>query len=175
MRRKLAAIFTTATAVAGLGLVAAGPAQAADRANIEITIGNGLCLDVPNSQAYSGQYVQQWYCNGTGAQKWNVIHDGSWYFKIQSTLNPALCLNNWEHTAASGGHIKLYDCNDSTGDSLFNTKGVENSNGFWKFQPKLAVTTCVNVWGGDQVGNVARLFDCNNEKSNSRFDIWNVS
>ncbi|WP_406058957.1 RICIN domain-containing protein [Streptomyces sp. NBC_01077] len=173
MRKRFAAIFTAATAVAGLGLSTA-PAQAASVYNIEINIGNGYCLDIPNSQAYPGQFVQQWYCNGTDAQKWNVVDAGSQYFKVQSKAWPQYCLNNFESTAASGGHIKLYDCNDPT-DSLFNRKGVESFDHLWKFQPKLAATTCVNMWGGDQVGAVARLFDCNDEKTNSYFDLWNVS
>lgn len=172
MRKRIAAVVTAIVAFAGLGL-AAGPAQAADRYGIEINIGNGLCLDIPNNDAHSGQAVQQYYCNGSNAQDWNVIHVGSTYFKIQSNSHRAYCLNNWESTGATGNNIKLYTCDSGGDDFLFNKVGDGTSlYQFFQFQPKAAGANCVNMWGGDQLHAVARLYPCSDNQTNSYFDLW---
>jgi streptogrisin C len=35
------------------------------------------CIDVPNSNAVDGQYLQLWDCNGTAAQAWEFAGDGT--------------------------------------------------------------------------------------------------
>lgn len=168
MRKRIAAIITAAASVVGLGL-AAGPAQATDMYGISINIADGFCLDIPNSSPSNGQVVQQYWCNGTNAQKWNVFSVGSHYFKIQSAAWPGYCLNNWSSGGATGDYIKLYNC-DST-DDLFNTVGTNESN-YEQFQPKNASSTCANMWGGQAVGSVMRLYPCSDTGPNAKFRLY---
>jgi hypothetical protein len=159
MRKRTAAMATAAAAVLSTGLFA-GPAQAADRYNMTIYISDGYCLDIPNSSPSDGAVVQQWDCNGTNAQQWNVVYQGSHYFEIQSAAWPQFCLNNWNSGGANGDPIKLFNC--SSLDRLFNTVGVDQSN-YWEFQPKNASANCVNMWINNQIprpGDVMRLSPC---------------
>ncbi|MFB8183423.1 RICIN domain-containing protein [Streptomyces sp. NPDC055966] len=168
MRKRIAAITTAAATVVGLGL-AASPAQAVDRYNFSINIADGLCLDILHSSPSTGATVQQWWCNGTDAQQWNVLDAGSHYFKIQSASWPQYCLNNWNGGGAAGGPVKLYNC-DST-DDLFNTVGADPSN-YEQFQPKAASSTCENMSGGQDLGNIMRLAPCSDTGPHAQFRLY---
>jgi hypothetical protein len=167
MRKRIVALAASAASILALTLGAA-PAHAADTSisyYTAITFDNGLCLDVPNSNAYSGAYVQQWGCNSTQAQKWKIHYVDSSHFTIASTLDSNLCLNDWEGTASYGDHIRLYPCSTSDTDSLFNLYyegGYPGGGPIWDLQPKRSSNLCVNMWGGDQVSNLARLYYCEN-------------
>ncbi|MET3988042.1 RICIN domain-containing protein [Streptomyces sp. PvR034] len=155
MRKGATATFISAAALIATGLVAT-PASAATYYE-QIQLHNGLCFDVPNSNASSGVQVQQWTCNRTGAQKWAWYQVDSTHYEIRSYLNPGLCLNNWEGGDTSGNHIKLYACGSNNSDRVFNF--VYKGNGA-QLQPKSAWQNCVNGWGGNGVGNELRLFTC---------------
>lgn len=170
MRKRTAAAITAAAAILGTFLTA-GQAQAAVRYSETIYISDSLCLDIPNSNPYYGQVVQQWSCNGTNAQLWNVIDVGSHYFMIQSAAWPDYCLNNWSGGGATGDYIKLYNCNSQ--DDNFNTVGAAFGN-YWAFQPMAASSNCVNMWGGQAEGNVMRLYQCTDAATspNEYFRLW---
>ncbi|MDJ0347599.1 RICIN domain-containing protein [Streptomyces sp. H10-C2] len=161
IRRKIATSAGT-FALAAITCLVTSPSAHALSGVVQIKFDNGLCLDVPNADAHSMQYVQQWGCNGTNAQQWKIINIDPTHFKIQSTISPYLCLNNWQGGDKTGNDIVLYACvND--GDGQFNI--VNNNGNTWpidRLQPKSAATNCVNMWGGDQWGNHARLYPCNN-------------
>ncbi|MEW1697372.1 RICIN domain-containing protein [Streptomyces sp. NPDC093249] len=167
MRIRIAAALATAAAISLGSLVFAAPAQAAFRNDIEIDLADGKCLDVPEGNFASGVLVQEWSCNGSIAQRWNFVWSTSHYFQIQSVGNPSLCLNNWSGGGAKGDAIALYSC--ASGDSLFNTVGTWN--GYFQFQPKAAVTTCVMPWGGTAQGAKLRLDTCSTGGEKSYFDL----
>ncbi|MFV5998584.1 RICIN domain-containing protein [Streptomyces sp. NPDC056231] len=171
MRIRTAAASTLTAAALGIGLTAA-PAEAAFRTNIEIDLADGFCLDVPNSNFSNGVTVQEWTCNHTNAQKWNLVFQGSHYFQIQSAAAPSLCLNNWSSGGAKGDYIKLYSC--SSGDSLFNEVGPEGGwNNYFEFQPKNASANCVTAWGGSAQGHQMRLDSCS-RNWNNLFDLYDL-
>lgn len=156
MHKRTAVMAAAAAAVLSTGLLA-GPAQAADHTNIAIYISDSLCLDIPNSSPSNGADVQQYWCNGTNAQQWNVLDAGSHYFKIQSAAWPQYCLNNWSGGDGNGDYIKLYNCDSQ--DDLFNTVGADQSD-YWEFQPMKASANCANMWGNQNPGDVMRLSPC---------------
>lgn len=139
---------------------------------IAIHISDGLCLDIPNGNAYNGQVVQQYWCNSTPAQQWDVFSYGSHYFKIRSATWPDYCLNNWSSGGATGDYIKLYNCDSN--DALFNVVGPAPSN-YEQFQPMNASSTCANMWGGQAVGNVMRLYSCGDTGPNSQFRLYQAT
>lgn len=167
MRKRVAALAAAAAPLLAL-TIGTAPAHAGTVVpafptayHVAIQFDNGLCLDVPNADAHSGQYVRQWGCNSTNAQSWNLLKIDYTHFKVQSTVNTGLCLNNWEGGDQTGNHIVLYNCGVTDGDGQFNM--INTGGGTWghtEFQPKSAAANCVNMWGGDDWGNYARLFPC---------------
>ncbi|MGW4701477.1 RICIN domain-containing protein [Streptomyces sp. NPDC004285] len=173
MRLRTTALAMTTVAAAALGTFAtAGPAQAADFYNIEIDLADGKCLDVPNANFSNGVDVQEWSCNGTNAQRWDVVYVSSQYFQVRVHANPSLCLNNWNSRGTKGDPIKLYACNSST-DSWFNQVG-SGWNDYFQFQPKNASSTCVTAWGGTAQGAKMKLDTCDNRSYGSYFDLWSI-
>ncbi|MEV7413817.1 RICIN domain-containing protein [Streptomyces sp. NPDC089919] len=170
MRIRSAAVAAAAAASALGTLLVATPAQAVDTYNVTINIADGYCLDIPNSHAVSNQVVQQWPCNGTDAQRWNILDFGASHFKIQSAAWPNYCLNNWSSGNTTGDYIKLYNC--SSADSAFNTIGTDGGSNYIRFQPMRATSNCVNMWGGQVQGAVARLYPCSDDGPNARFRLW---
>ncbi|MGW8767034.1 RICIN domain-containing protein [Streptomyces sp. NPDC055815] len=173
MRTRTAAFAMATLAAAALGSFAtAAPAQAADRYNIEIDLADGKCLDVPESNFSNGVDVQEWSCNGTNAQRWDVVYVSGQYFQVRVHAKPGLCLNNWNSGGAKSDPIKLYPCNSST-DSWFNQVG-SGWNNYFQFQPKNAASTCVTAWGGTAQGARMKLDTCSNNSYGSYFDLWNI-
>ena len=61
------------------------------------------CIDVPNSNAVDGQYLQLWNCNGTNAQNWTFAGDG--------TLRAlGLCMDVAWGSTANGAVVQLASC-----------------------------------------------------------------
>ncbi|MFD7540221.1 RICIN domain-containing protein [Streptomyces sp. NPDC059819] len=172
MRIRTAVVASAAATAAALGTLAtAAPAQAASKYNVTINIADGYCLDIPNSNAFNGQVVQQWPCNGTNAQQWNIVDFGASHFKIQSAASPSFCLNNWSGGNTTGDYIKLFNNCDSA-DAAFNTVGNDGGGNYIRFQPMKATSACVNMWGGQAQGAVARLYPCTDDGPNARFRLW---
>ncbi|WP_405878373.1 RICIN domain-containing protein [Streptomyces sp. NBC_01136] len=158
MRKRIAAAVISGATLIATGLTAS-PASA-DTGYRPIKFHNGLCFDVPNSNAYSGAQLQQWTCNSTAAQAWSWHQVDSTHYQIRSALNTNLCLNNWEGGDTTGNHIALYQC-ETTPDGLFNFVITQTATDpVEELQPQSAWHTCVNGWGGDASGNQLRLYTC---------------
>ncbi|MDP9799608.1 streptogrisin C [Catenuloplanes nepalensis] len=61
------------------------------------------CIDVPNSNAVDGQFLQLWTCNGTGAQNWTWPGDGT----VRAL---GLCMDVAWGSTANGAVIQLAGC-----------------------------------------------------------------
>ncbi|MET9735914.1 ricin-type beta-trefoil lectin domain protein [Streptomyces sp. NPDC006458] len=166
MRKRAVAAVISGAALIATGLVASPASAATYYAPIQLR--NGLCFDVPGSNAYAGAQIQQYTCNGTGAQKWAWYPVDSTHYEIRSYLNPGLCLNNWEGGDTVGNHIKLYNCDWFNPDRTFNF--VYMGTGA-QLQPKSAWQNCVNGWGGDASGNELRLYTCM-DVNNEDLSLW---
>src|SRR5262249_30129841 len=82
------------------------PAQAATAtAAGPITSGiPGKCVDVRAANPANGTPVQLWDCNGTNAQQWTVVTDGSLHALGK-------CLDVTYSGTANGTPVQLWDCN----------------------------------------------------------------
>ncbi len=96
------------TQASALSAMLAGPQTAAAPPVTAKVLGLiGKCLDVPNSNGVSGQFLNLWTCNGTAAQNWVAGTDG--------TLRAfGLCLDVAGGSLADGAVVQLYTCNAST-------------------------------------------------------------
>ncbi|MEZ0089482.1 RICIN domain-containing protein [Streptacidiphilus sp. EB129] len=161
MRKRLAALAAAAAPLVALALGVA-PAHANGYVNA-VFEGSSYCLDIPSNNAVVGQQLQAWQCNNSDAQAWSYISTDATHFELQSKTNPSLCANDWQGGDVSGNDIKLYNCNgdaDGTWNWVGSLKWLE------PIQPRSAVNTCLNIWGGLANGNPAKLYQCagvNNE------------
>ncbi|MFD9791515.1 RICIN domain-containing protein [Streptomyces sp. NPDC059070] len=171
MRIRSSAVAAFALAASLGTLLTTAPAQAAPKPDVTINIADGYCLDIPNGDVFNGQVVQQWPCNGSNAQRWNILDAGASHFKIQSVASPDYCLNNWSGNNNTGNYIKLFKNCDSA-DAAFNTIGNDGGSNYIRFQPMHATSNCVNMWGGQTQGAVARLYPCKEDAPNARFRLW---
>jgi len=82
--------------------------------NNTISIANNhSCIDVASSATTNGAKLWMYPCNGTGAQQWVQLADGS-------LRNPASnrCIDIPSTNTASGTSLQLYDCNGSSAQRL---------------------------------------------------------
>ncbi|WP_425584718.1 RICIN domain-containing protein [Streptomyces vastus] len=89
----------------GVGWVGDAPAV------IEAHGAKGKCLDVLRSGTASGTPVQQYTCNGTAAQKWQVYGDDKG-LHLQN-VNSRKCLDVSNSDPANGTKIQIWTCNSS--------------------------------------------------------------
>jgi len=67
----------------------------------------GLCLDVRSANSADGTPVQVYTCNGTNAQQWTVVSNGT----LQAL---GKCLDVSGGGTANGTHVQLYTCNGTS-------------------------------------------------------------
>ncbi|HXH80799.1 family 16 glycosylhydrolase [Nocardioides sp.] len=68
----------------------------------------GRCLDVTSGSVANSAKLQLWDCNGSGAQQWQQMADGS-------LRNPASgrCVDSPSGSTANGARLQIWDCNGS--------------------------------------------------------------
>ncbi|MEZ0064275.1 hypothetical protein ABIA32_000253 [Streptacidiphilus sp. MAP12-20] len=161
MRKRLAALAIAAAPIATLTLGAVPAHAASNQYNVAVIFWNtalpgNYCLDIPGNNAVSGEQLQAWACNDSAAQSWNVIYTDSYHFELQSRTNTNLCANNWQGGDNTGNDIKLYTCNGNA-DGTWNSVHAGSN---MQIQPRSALNTCLNIWGGLGSGNPAKLYQC---------------
>jgi hypothetical protein len=72
-----------------------------------VNVFNGKCTDINAASTASGTVVQEYDCNGTGAQSFQVIDEGNGWFKILNT-NSQLALDVISASTSDGTHIQQY-------------------------------------------------------------------
>ena len=68
---------------------------------------SGLALDVPAADASSGARLQLWTPNGSWAQKWVAVRDGSG-IRLVSALSDSLSVDLPGASTADGSRLQLY-------------------------------------------------------------------
>ncbi len=122
-------------------------------------------MDVRASGTDDGTQVQEWSCNGTSAQSFELQDAGNGAFYIVST-NANKCVDVAARGTTNGTKIQIYDCNQTPAQSFY----VEDAgSGFVRF-----VNTnsgkCLDVAGDDPAdGTVVQLYDCNGTNAQT----WN--
>jgi hypothetical protein len=69
---------------------------------------SGLCLDIPTSSTTNGVQLQQWQCNGTNAQRFDIISVGGGYFRIIN-VNSRKALDVRDASQNNGAAIQQWD------------------------------------------------------------------
>ncbi len=145
----------------------APPTENAERGSQAVTAGDifnfgaiahsGSCLDAQGSGSANGTQIQEWSCNGTGAQSYRLDDAGNGAFTIVNTQSNK-CVDVQARGTANGTKIQLFDCNQTPAQT-FTVRDA--GDGFINF-----VNTnsgkCLDVAGDDpNDGTVVDLWDCN--------------
>ena len=74
-------------------------------------IGTGKVVDVDHGQTVSGTNVYEYYDNGTTAQRWKVIPDGTGKYYLVPKVNHNLCMDVSGGELNNGQNIQIYTAN----------------------------------------------------------------
>ena len=117
----------------------------------------GACMDARAAGTGNGTQIQEWWCNGSGAQAFAVRDAGGGAVAL---VNPSSgrCVDVAARGTANGTKIQLWDCNGTPAQSFW---AQPEANGFVSF-----VNTnsgkCLDVAGANPAdGTVVQLYDCN--------------
>jgi hypothetical protein len=78
---------------------------------------SGKCLDVSGSGTADGSNVQQWVCNGTGAQSFAVEDVGGGAVRLVNA-NSSKCVDVASASTADGANIQQWSCNGTGAQSF---------------------------------------------------------
>src|SRR5262249_21282957 len=104
----------------------------------------GACLDVPGSSTTDGTGLQEWKCNGTGAQSFRVDDIGGGWSRIVNT-NSNKCVDVAWNGTADGTKIQIVGCNGSGAQAW---RFVDAGNGFVRIVGQTS-NKCIDVSGAN--------------------------
>ncbi|WP_345723290.1 RICIN domain-containing protein [Herpetosiphon gulosus] len=86
---------------------------------------SGLCLDVAGANAADGSKVQQWTCNNTPAQQWELRLAESGYYQLVSKAT-GKCLDLAAWSTADGGIAHQWSCGNNQANQQWNFQTVSD-------------------------------------------------
>ncbi|HEY3816899.1 MAG TPA: family 16 glycosylhydrolase [Polyangiaceae bacterium] len=117
----------------------------------------GSCMDAKGGGTTDGTQIQEWTCNGTGAQSFELEDDGAGGFYIVNTQADK-CVDVQARGTANGTKVQLYDCNQTPAQTFVTE---DAGNGFVYFVNTNS-NKCLDVAGDNPAdGTVVQLYDCN--------------
>ncbi len=117
----------------------------------------GSCMDARSGGTTDGTQIQEYACNGTGAQSYQLEDAGGGAFFIRNT-QANKCVDVQGAGTADGSTIQLYDCN-GTGAQKFATQDA--GNGF-VYLVNTNSNKCLDVQADSpNDGTIVQLYDCN--------------
>ena len=127
----------------------------------------GSCMDAQSGGTADGTQIQEWTCNGTGAQSYELEDDGSGGFYIVNTQADK-CVDVQARGTANGTKIQLYDCNQTPAQTF----SVEDAGGGFVNFVNTNSGKCLDVAADNPAaGTVVQLYDCNGTNAQR----WNPS
>jgi hypothetical protein len=158
-----------------LGACGAPPSENARSGGQAVTAGDlynlgtlahpGSCMDARGGGTTDGTQIQEYACNGSGAQSYELEDAGGGAFFIVNT-QANKCVDVQGAGTADGTKIQLYDCNE-TGAQTFVTQDA--GNGLVYFVNTNS-NKCLDVEGDNpNDGTVVQLYDCNQTNAQT----WN--
>ena len=74
----------------------------------------GACMDANGGGTANGTQIQEWWCNGSGAQAFALQNAGGGAYTLVNT-HAGNCVDVAARGTANGTKIQLYDCNQNAG------------------------------------------------------------
>jgi hypothetical protein len=133
--------------------------------NFKTLVNTANCMDVAGGSISNGAQVQEWTCNGSGAQTWQIQALDTTYYKL---VNPqsGKCLDIAGNLTADGTKVELWTCNGGSNQAF----RFVSSNGFLKIVGKQS-GKCVDVAAANPAsGTKVQLWTCNGTNAQT----WNA-
>ena len=128
---------------------------------------SGKCLDVNHSGSADGTKIQEWTCNGTGAQSFRVEDAGGGSYRLVNSSS-GKCVDVNGAGTADGTVVQLWTCN-GTGAQAFRIESV--GSGYVRVVNTNS-SKCVDVTGGASAdGTAVELWTCNG----GRAQAWKMT
>ncbi len=125
----------------------------------------GACMDVSGAGTSDGTQIQEWWCNGSGAQSFALADAGGGAYALVNT-NAGKCVDVQARGTANGTKIQLYDCNQTPAQS-FRLQAA--ANGLVSFVNTNS-NKCLDVTADNPAdGTPVQLYDCNGTNA----QLWN--
>jgi len=137
-----------------------GPAPSIPNATYQIRLGtgDGLCLDVEGGSLEDTALIQQYTCNGSAAQRWNVANVGNNVYELRALASDK-CLDVRGGSSQSGAVIHQYTCNGSAAQHWV----VDDlGSGQYRLIAQTGSGMCLDVRGGSaQNATKLQQYACN--------------
>lgn len=116
---------------------------------------SGLCLDVPQSSTANGVQLQQWNCNGTNAQNFEIVRLGGDVFKITNVnskksldirstdRNNGAAVQQWDYVGQPQQHFRIED----RGGGRFSLTALISNYSLDVTERSTAVGAKIQQWG----------------------------
>ncbi|WP_398875021.1 RICIN domain-containing protein [Streptomyces prunicolor] len=136
--RALTAVALVATTVTGIEFATQASASAANSAaaalptgyTTVVNKGSGKCVDARSAASADGTAVQQYTCNGSTAQNWQLVATDGGYYRVNSNLNAA---EAWDVTGVSTADSALIQTWTYSGGNNQQWLPVVESDGAYHF------------------------------------------
>src|SRR6516162_8321487 len=94
--------------------------------NMKTLVNTSSCMDVSGGSTSNGAQIQEWTCNGSGAQVWQPQALDTTYYKL---INPqsGKCLDIAGNQTADGAKAELWTCSGGSNQAF----RFVSSNGFF--------------------------------------------
>ncbi|PBC93547.1 Ricin-type beta-trefoil lectin domain-containing protein [Streptomyces sp. OV198] len=114
--RALTAVALVATTMTGIEFAAQGSASAANTAAAAIPTGyttvvnkgSGKCVDARSAASADGTAVQQYACNGSTAQNWQLVATSGGYYRVNSNLDATKAWDVTNVSTADSAPVQLW-------------------------------------------------------------------
>lgn len=114
--RVLTAVALVATTVTGVEFAAQGSASAQTAAAAAIPTGyttvvnkgSGKCVDARSAASADGTAVQQYTCNGSAAQNWQLVATSDGYYRVNSNLDATKAWDVTDVSTADSATVQLW-------------------------------------------------------------------
>ncbi|WP_437836045.1 RICIN domain-containing protein [Sorangium sp. So ce1153] len=125
--------------------------------------GVGKCIDVASAGTADGTPIQQWTCNGTGAQSFRVESTSGGAFRLVNT-NSGKCIDVASAGVADGTPIQQWTCNGTGAQSFY----IDALAGGYARLRNTRSGKCVDIAGnGTADGTKVQLWTCNGTDAQS--------
>jgi hypothetical protein len=134
--------------------------------NFGTLVNPGSCMDAQGAGTTDGTQIQEWVCNGTGAQSFALQDAGNGAFNVVNT-NAGKCVDISGAGTADGTKVQLWDCN-GTGAQTFVLQPT-GSSGFVNIINTHS-NKCLDVqYSNPASGTVVQLWGCDGTNA----QVWN--
>jgi beta-glucanase (GH16 family) len=117
----------------------------------------GACMDAQGGGTNDGTQIQEWWCNGSGAQSYRLDDAGGGAFYIVNT-QANKCVDVQARGTANGTKIQLWDCNQTPAQSFV----TEDAGNGFVYLVNTNSGKCLDVQADNpNDGTIIQLYDCN--------------